>query len=71
MCIRVELNHTKKGFFALCARSMKSNPAARNSSSTVSMRFFVSGPVSSILPSAEDLMTPRGPKRFRNAGSFG
>src|SRR5262249_6158251 len=29
-----------------------SDAPARNSSSTVSMRFFVSGPVSSILPSA-------------------
>ena len=37
-----------------CCRLMKSLAAARNSSSTVSMRFFVSGPVSSIfcLPSA-------------------
>ena len=52
MCIRVELNQQKNGLPALCSRSMKSSAAARNSSSTVSMRFFVSGPVSSILPSA-------------------
>ena len=38
---------------------------------TVSMRFLVSGPVSSILPSAEDLITPRGPNFFRNSGSLG
>ena len=47
MCIRVELNQTKNGFLSLLARSMKSSEASRNSSSTVSMRFLVSGPVSS------------------------
>jgi hypothetical protein len=50
---------------------MKSSAAAVTSSSTVSMRFLVSGPVSSILPSAEDLITPRGPNFFLNSGSFG
>ena len=33
-------------FLSRCARSMKSSVAVRNSSSTVSMRFLVSGPVS-------------------------
>ena len=44
---------------------------AIGSSSTVGIREVVSGPVSSILPSADDLMTPRGPNFFRNSGSFG
>ena len=53
MCMRVAFHHRKNGLLALCARSMKSRAAAVNSSSTVSMRFLVSGPVSWILPSAE------------------
>ena len=54
MCMRVELNQQKNGLPSSWARSMKSKVAARNSSSTVSMRFLVSGPVSSIfcVPSA-------------------
>ena len=66
---------------------MKSSAAARNSSSTVSIRFRVSGPVFSIiclptLPNCSSTVgsslsvalhfsTPRGPNFFRNAGSFG
>ena len=45
-CIRVELYQQKKGLFAFALRSMKSFAPARNSSSTVSMRFLLSGPVS-------------------------
>src|SRR5262249_34736623 len=60
-CMRGALNQQKNGLFALPCRSMKSMAAADVSSSIVSMRFFVSGPVSSILPSDDDLMTPRGP----------
>ena len=41
---------------------------ARNSSSTVSMRLRVSGPVSSILPSAYEWITPRGPNFFAELG---
>jgi hypothetical protein len=41
------------------------------SSSIVSMRWLVRGPVSSILPPAKLCMTPRGPKRFLNSESFG
>ena len=63
MCMRVELNQQKNGFSALCCRSMKSSEAARNSSSTVSMRFFVSGPVSSIV------CLPTRPKRGSSVGS--
>ena len=48
---------------------------AVTSSSMVSMRLRVSGPVSSIfcVPSgcAQLWMTPRGPKRFLKAGSLG
>ena len=46
MC--VVLNQTKNGVPAACWRSMKSSPCSSTSSSIVSMRFFVSGPVSSI-----------------------
>ena len=51
---------------------MKSTAASRNSSSTVSIRFFVSGPVSSMRwvpsPLAQVCRTPRGPNFFRNSG---
>ena len=54
---------------------MKSLAAAMASSSTVSMRFLVSGPVFSIfcppLPSAQVWSTPRGPYFLRNSGFFG
>ncbi len=73
MC--VELNHTKNGVSDSFWRLMKSTAASRNSSSTVSIRFFVSGPVSSIRwvpsPFAQVCRTPRGPNFFRNSGSFG
>ncbi len=72
MCIRVEFHHRKNGFFDLCERSMKSSAPAVISSSIVSIRFLVSGPVSSIfLRPAFDLSTPRGPKRSLNSGFFG
>ena len=64
---------------------MKSLAAATNSSSQVSMRFLVSGPVSSIfcLPTlpqrgcsvgsslsvAQEWITPRGPNFLRNFGN--
>ena len=57
MCMRVGLNQTKNGFLSRFARSMKSIEALRNSSSIVSMRFLVSGPVSS------HFCLPQGPKR--------
>ena len=85
-----DLNHmlpTNHGLPALSWRFMKSFAAATNSSSHVSMRFFVSGPVSSIfcLPTlpqrgitvlsslsvAHVWSTPRGPNCSRNRGSFG
>src|SRR2546423_10109255 len=78
ICIRLGLNHTKKDFLSRFARSIKSVEAARNSSSIVSIRFLVSGPVSShfCLPqvpkrgsspgvsvaTATHFITPRGPK---------
>ena len=71
MCIRVEFHHRKNGLSAFLARSMKSSALAVTSSSMVSMRFLVSGPVSVILPSAKLWITPRGPNRFLNSGSFG
>src|SRR6058998_2441134 len=46
MC--VVLYQTKNGLFSLCARSMKALAAVPVSSSMVSIRFFVSGPVFSI-----------------------
>ena len=71
----VVLYQTKNGFPSLWDLSMKLRACAVASSSMVSIRFFVSGPVSSIfcppLPSAQQCRTPRGPKRFLNAGFFG
>lgn len=62
MC--VELNQTKKGVSSCAWVRMKPAAASRNSSSTVSIRFFVSGPVSSMrwVPSAfaQEWSTPRG-----------
>ena len=46
MCIRVVLSQTKNGLPCFFARPMKSSDAAMNSSSTVSMRLRVRGPVS-------------------------
>src|SRR5262245_51278389 len=76
-CMCVVLSHTKNGFPALCCRLMKSDAAATNSSSHVSIRFVFSEPVSSIFclptfpqrgislessfPVAQEWMTPRGP----------
>ena len=53
MCIRVELNQTKNGRFALGLPVDEVLGAPRNSSSTVGMRVVFSGPVSSIFPSAD------------------
>ena len=82
MC--VVLSQTKNGLPASFWRLMKSLAAATNSSSQVSMRFLVSGPVSSIfcLPTlpqrgssvgsslsvAQEWMTPRGPNFLRKFG---
>ena len=74
-CMRVAFHQQKNGLPALFCRVMKSFAAARVSSSMVSIRFLVSGPVSSIvwppLPSALARITPRGPNFLRNSGSFG
>ena len=85
MC--VVLSHTNHGLPAFSCRLMKSLAAATNSSSQVSMRFLVSGPVSSIfclpilpqrgitfglsLSVAQQWSTPRGPKFSLNFGSSG
>ena len=87
MCMRLGLNQTKNGFLSRFARSMKSVVALRNSASIVSIRFFVSGPVSShfCLPHvpkrgsspgvaagvATHFITPRGPNIALKAGFFG
>ena len=75
MCIRVEFHQQKNGLSSLTAFSMNLRLASRNSSSTVSMRSMVSGPVFSIfcVPSALAQLwsTPRGPNFFLNSGSFG
>ena len=52
MCMRVAFHHTKNGLPSLCALSMKFNDSFITSSSIVSMRLRVSGPVSSVRPSA-------------------
>src|SRR5262249_18329436 len=83
-CMWVVLTQQKNGVPAACWRLIQPLAAATNSSSQVSMRFFVSGPVSSILclPTLPNLVsvvgsslsvaqqcsTPRGPKRWRNSG---
>ncbi len=70
MC--VELNHRKKGSCAAALSRMKPEAAAMNSSSTVCIRSFVSGPVSSMRwvpsPFAQVCRTPRGPKFLRKFG---
>ena len=48
MCMRVEFHQRKNGLSAFFAFSMKSSASVVTSSSTVSMRFLVSGPVFSI-----------------------
>jgi hypothetical protein len=53
-CIRVALYQTKNGLPSAWARSTKDIAASWNSSSTVSMRLRVSGPVSSMRPSAKE-----------------
>ena len=58
------------GLFALTCRWMKSTAAAVVSSSIVSIRLRLSGPVSSILPSADALSTPRGELLLTKAVSF-
>ena len=47
-CMRVVLNQTKNGLFALALVSMNFIVASRNSPSIVGMRLTFSGPVSSI-----------------------
>ena len=73
--MRVAFHQRKKGLPVAVTSSRYSSVRAVTSSSIVSMRFFVSGPVSSIfcVPSgcAQLWMTPRGPKRFLKAGSLG
>ena len=85
--MRVKFTQTKNGLPAFACRSMKSTARSAMSSSIVSIRFLVSGPVSSIvcLPTlpkrgstvgsslsvALQSSTPRGPNFARNAGSFG
>ncbi len=70
MC--VVLIQTKNGVRALCLRWMKSTAPSTISSSIVSMRFFVSGPVSLTvcLPLRVILLwrTPRGPNRSLKFG---
>ena len=83
-CMWVVLTQQKNGLPADVWRLMKSLAAATNSSSQVSMRFLVSGPVSSILclPTrpqrgcsvgsslsvAQQCSTPRGPNCSWNLG---
>ena len=71
MCMRVEFHHRKNGLSACFARAMKSSALAVTSSSIVSMRLRVRGPVSVMRPSAKLWMTPRGPNFFLNSGFFG
>ncbi len=81
-CMWVVFTQQKNGLRLLCCRWMKPDAASTNSSSHVSIRFLVSGPVSLILclPTrpqrgcsfasslfvARHSRTPRGPKRSWN-----
>ena len=85
--MREEFHQTKNGLSAFAALSMNASAPAVTSSSIVSMRLRVSGPVSShfclpILPKrgssvasslsvAKQCRTPRGPNLALKAGSFG
>ena len=51
-CIPVVLNQTKNGVSLSTASLMNRWAGSMSSSSTVSIRFLVSGPVSSMRPSA-------------------
>ena len=64
MCMRVVLCQMKKGLPDLTERSIASTVAVRNSSSAVSMRFLVSGPVSS------QVCLPQGPNRGSGERDF-
>ena len=57
MCIRLGASQTKNGTLASAAAVMKASARPKNSSSTVCMRFVVSGPVS------VHCWRPQGPKR--------
>ena len=74
-CMRVAFHQRKNGLSAAVTSSRYSSVRAVTSSSMVSMRLRVSGPVSSIfcVPSgcAQLWMTPRGPNRSLKAGSLG
>jgi len=68
--MRVVFIQVKNGLLALTCRCMKSIAAAVVSSSIISIRLELSGPVSSILPSADAFNTPRGVLLLVNAVSF-
>ena len=70
MCIRVEFHHRNHGFLDLWARSMKSRAPAVISSSIVSIRFLVSGPVSWIRPPALHLQHPSWAELLLELGVF-
>lgn len=76
-CIRVPFHHTNQGVFAACCSRMNLSARSEVSSSTVSMPWRVSGPVSSMrwVPSGivHEWMTPRGPNLSQTvlpSGSF-
>src|SRR3974377_1668817 len=86
-CMWVVFTHTKNGFLAVFFRWMKSTAVLVMSSSIVTVRALVSGPVSlhtclptlpkrgstvgSSVSEALQSITPRGPYFARNSGSLG
>ena len=73
MCMRVEFHQRKNGLSAFFASCMKRIACFVTSSSTVSMRFLVSGPVEVIFclpsaPAAKVWITPRVPKLLPQRG---
>src|SRR5206468_9619038 len=71
-CMCVVLHHTKNGVPARYCLLINLVAPSTISSSMVSIRFFVSGPVSSIFcppfPLDQQCRTPRGPYFFLNSG---
>ena len=74
-CIAVELYQRKNGWSALACFSIQAMARSVISSSIVSIRLMVRGPVSVTfwppLPSEMQCRTPRGPNFFLKAGSLG
>ena len=70
-CMRVEFHHRKNGLSAFLARVHEVERLGGDFLVDRLHPLAVSGPVSSMRPSAKLWMTPRGPNFFLNSGFFG